>query len=1192
MKVISPIHALRSDDYVGALERKIAAVPTSTEAGRQAILRSLVDSLPDTQNLALCCDKILLIQCRKLLKKTREEAVSRAVGLIKRQCLNIRRAERFLDQVRCPAIDLEKIDARISDLETGQLSIINFADTPHNERYRLQVEKDRQGKVAWEGILTFVQHLFAFGQTAGPESRSFVNLVEALIWDERRYLQGEYWTWGLFTRGDHGVTERISLNLFLGGTGQTALLASPIQGSEDGDRFRLSILNAKESAKKYINDLTSDALTIGSEFDSMLRIGHNTEPQELRGGSAGLPIAVMMVAQLIHAPPIATTALTGEIDTSGNVLPVNGIREKVEAATQFGIEKVLLPTENFESLGVHTTDFPYLVPVRTLREACDHLFRDFLLENGYRAFPLSATSETREPERFYPSDVPVSSLVGRDNEMVWLHQGINRALSAKGSIILVSGEAGVGKSYLAEAAVAHARSLGMTVLRSACTSYSAVVPYLPIVDPLLRIDPPTSNPGSTEIWLNLVASLRDLLECLDDSRRDQSSMRQIRFFDIIISMFQHLMSGPGMVFLVDDLQWCDSGSLQLLQRLARHLEDKRLCILCTYRSERATAHWEESSHHLIDRFVAELPSNVVKTLRVNNLNTEQTRVMVESLLESHNIPLWLSDIIFSESEGNPLFVQEVISWWRASGIIPRNGYSLHDIDRTQISIPPKIYDLLRVRISNLKDEDREILEVAAVMGEVFDIEDVTEIIGYPSTTILRATQRLIRDHRLLNENEGNRYSFRHGKIREVTYQETTPNLRKAYHAAWCDLHLTGATRGITPSQEEIANHCMRAGREVQSLPYLQNAARRATEMCAYREATTYWERLETIYNKLTAVEADAEIELNLRLGQICYETGDYSTSAIRCKRAFRLAKLRCRPKHQGDALMRLGSIYRDRSRWETAKRLYNASLTQYHRSKDHIGTMAAKTNIGLLAYLKGDWASANTILSDALELAEECQNDKGIAICSGNLGNVAYAEGRNEEAIEFYHTSLKFNHKIRSPLGIAEIETNMGLIFERFLDWQTAADCHKRSIESLERLGSVRNLLNSYINYARVLLRLDDVTLAQSICSEMEGQLEDLGNQRLIAENKRVQALAAIRMEDFRQCQLLLRTSADICERIEDKPGYADTKEIIGEMFQLEGDIEKARAAYEDSIKLYEKCGSIGNIPSLQGRLSNLNSND
>ena len=360
-------------------------------------------------------------------------------------------------------------------------------------------------------------------------------------------------------------------------------------------------------------------------------------------------------------------------------------------------------------------------------------------------------------------------------------------------------------------------------------------------------------------------------------------------------------------------------------------------------------------------------------------------------------------------------------------------------------------------------------------------------------------------------------------------------------------------------------------------------------MCAYREATAYWEQLETIYSNLTTVETDAVIELNLRLGQIYYETGDYSTSASRCKKAFQLARSFNSPKQQGDALMRLGSIYRDRSRWETANRLYNASLSQYHRSKDNIGTMAAKTNIGLLAYLKGDWASANSILSDALELAQGCQNDKGIAICSGNLGNVAYAEGRNEEAIGFYQTSLEYNHKICSPLGIAEIETNMGLIFERFIDWQSAADCHRRSIESLERLGSVRNLLNSYINYARVLIRLGDVTLAQSICSDMESQLEDLGNQRLIAENQRVQALVAIRMKDWQRCQRLLGASADICERIEDKPGYADTKEIMGEMFQLEGDIKKARASYEESISLYENCGSIGNIPPLLERLSTLN---
>ena len=817
--------------------------------------------------------------------------------------------------------------------------------------------------------------------------------------------------------------------------------------------------------------------------------------------------------------------------------------------------------------------------------------------------PVQVGVPTAQPRDEFQTD-----LVGRSQEQERLREGVRHALTGNRQLTFLAGSEGTGKTRLAVDALKFADEQGMWTLFGSCLYHEISVPYHPFVDALsqrlqtvrtdtiparfarlrTRIleDTPEVAILMPQIWT--AQERRKLEENTPASLNPQAE--QQRLFQAIMHLMLTMAEERGVVLCVDDLHWGDSGSVQLLHYLARQLPDWKLHLIATYRPEEIEDREGAGEAPLAETIRRMTREGIGEFIELTNLDETNVRSLVHGIVGSRAVPVSITDRVYKESGGNPLFAIEVLKWWRdktrgeAEG---RDWENLEQILNDHDIAPPRVNDLIERRLSRLQDGEREILELAAVCGNRFDVNDLAKVTGNPHMKILRQLVQLERRHGIIASVERAVYQFTHGNIRDVLERELPEALRQAYHAAWSKVFLDREQAGEEILPEVLANHLFHGGDEEAALPYLKQAAERAKKMSAYREAQKYWEQVDATLSREAPVEVSKDqIEVDLHLGRIYSNQGDYEEATRRFKHAFGTAQKCGDGRAQGDALMALGAILRNQNKWDGALKLFGQALKLYEQNDDRKGIAAVFNYMASIAYWRGQWREAEEHYEKALGIFTEINETAEIASITSNLGGVAYVIGDDETAIQYYRKSAQGHQRTKNSIGMAEVDTNLGLIYERKENWGEALDHHKESVEIFERIGNNKQLWSTYINYARVLARLGDLQLADDICLKSEQMLIEIGNKRGMAEVKRVQGIIATQQEEWALAKEIFDECELMCKESKDLYGHCETIRERAMMYYQKREITTAILILQEAEKEFEKIGAHGDVAVIKQKLS------
>lgn len=375
---------------------------------------------------------------------------------------------------------------------------------------------------------------------------------------------------------------------------------------------------------------------------------------------------------------------------------------------------------------------------------------------------------------------------------------LRRADDGRGSMVLVGGEAGIGKTrFLAEL---RARAEGAArVLSGSCLEY-ARTPFGPFLDVLRELDP---------------AALPYLKVDGGKTKRQQ--------FAEIADQLGSAAQGQTLVVMIEDLHWADQATLEQLQYLAPKLDATRLLLAVTYRVD------EMQTGAACDVLGKLLRAPHVSGLTLGPLSATETRALIHAQLRTLESPA-LATIarITALAEGNPLFVEELLR-----SAIGRAAEPAGD------DLPPTLRDLVLARTRLLSEQDQRVLATAAALGREFDAEFLAAAAGRAVDEV-RDTLRRAREARLVVERRGAivAYAFRHALIREALYSELL--LEEAR-----ELHVAVATQLEARHPErvgELAYHTWAAGDAEKSIIYNVAAGDRAAAMYAFEDAVLLYER--------------------------------------------------------------------------------------------------------------------------------------------------------------------------------------------------------------------------------------------------------------------------------------------------------------------------------------------------------------
>ncbi|MGD8566468.1 MAG: adenylate/guanylate cyclase domain-containing protein [Gammaproteobacteria bacterium] len=643
-------------------------------------------------------------------------------------------------------------------------------------------------------------------------------------------------------------------------------------------------------------------------------------------------------------------------------------------------------------------------------------------DSGQQPFPAVSESAYNQ--------VP---LIGREQESALILDRLEQARAGQGQVVLLSGEAGIGKSRLVQllrevvvgddvrlfecwGSPYHKNSFlhcVMTVFHDVleldqCTSDE---------EKIQQLETPLANSGVP--LTESVPLLAELLSITIPQGRYSEpqftpQQRKQKILESLLGLVLGLATDRTVVIIVEDLHWVDPTTVELLEMLIDHVPTMNIFLVLSYRLD-FTPPWSPRSH--------------ITHISVNRLTRKQAGHMVRWICNNKELPSTVFDEIINKTDGTPFFVEELTKMVLESDMLRESGdhYELKG-PVSSLAIPSTLQDSLMARLDRL-GAAKELAQLSATLGREFAhniLKAVTE--GVYSDMEPQLSSLVF--HELLYQRglpPGASYTFRHALVHEVAYQSLLKKTRQKYHRKIAEVLATQFPEKIQENPEIMAHHCNEAGDYESAAQYWSRAGRLAIQRSANADATVHLTSALTALENLPDSEKKAETELQVQaaLGLANMLLKGYSADEVQSAygRAYELSRHTGKSSALFPILCGLWEFYLVRADLETAQDL--AIQLQNMASNNGCFVEAYRT-LGATAFWRGDLASAEQYLQRGLatEVADQTTQsmpvygqDSRVATLA-SAACVSWLTGHADRALDQIAQALSRANDINHPFSI------------------------------------------------------------------------------------------------------------------------------------------------------------------------------
>jgi tetratricopeptide (TPR) repeat protein len=492
------------------------------------------------------------------------------------------------------------------------------------------------------------------------------------------------------------------------------------------------------------------------------------------------------------------------------------------------------------------------------------------------------------------SEVP---LIGRRPEIAELtrlwaaardggERGERAPASEAARIVVVAGDAGIGKTSLAAEVARRAHDDGGVVLAGRAPE-EALTPYQPFLEalrhyfataPLSELRAVVSEYGPE--LARLVPELRRRAPDLPQAPAGETEGERYRLFEAVVGLLTAISGRAPILLVLDDLHWADRPTLLLLRHLARAPEPARLMILVAYRTE--------VTGEGLGGAVSDLRRDGLLTqLDVGGLSEPETVQLVR--MRAGEAPSHaFAHALHAETEGNPFFVEELVRHLLEAGV-RAGAASAPELQR--FGLPEGVKEMIARRLARLDAKTIEWLRVAAVIGRDFDAALLEQLVPLEEEQFLAALEEALAAGLLLESiAEPSQYSFSHTLIRETLYDGMSTHRRARIHGRVGEA-LEAA--GEQPSLSALAHHFTRAASRAdaeKAIAYARRAGEEAEAILSHEEAAEHYSRAVDVLTRFEPDDVERRCELLLLVGEARVRSGERSLSRSAFREAAALAE--------------------------------------------------------------------------------------------------------------------------------------------------------------------------------------------------------------------------------------------------------------------------------------------------------------
>jgi len=439
------------------------------------------------------------------------------------------------------------------------------------------------------------------------------------------------------------------------------------------------------------------------------------------------------------------------------------------------------------------------------------------------------------------------TFVGREREIEQLKEKLADAFSGLGSVVMVVGDAGIGKTRLLQEFATYARLRGAQVLWGAAYEGEARLPYGPFAEALRdyvsRTSVETLRQAVTEgssVLAPMAPELKAKLPDLPEPPPVAAEAEAYRLFQEVTEFLKNASTSAPLVLVLEDLQWADKGSCSLLQHLARRLAGSRLLVAISCREAEL-----EPSHPIREALPHLRRESGFWELPLKGLRESEVRELITVLAE-HEVPQPLVLALHQETEGNPFFIQETLKHLiETEALYQEEGRWTSKTAISDFGLPESVRDVMERRLAGLSEECRRLLQVGAVLGRRFSLSLAQRVAELDEEVILRAVEEALAAQVVREQRQERRtyYQFTSTLLRENLYGRLSAPRRERLHLRAAHALEEAYPDRLEDYAAELAYHYREAGEGAPAetaYRWTVKAARRALAAYAPAEAVSLY----------------------------------------------------------------------------------------------------------------------------------------------------------------------------------------------------------------------------------------------------------------------------------------------------------------------------------------------------------------
>lgn len=668
-------------------------------------------------------------------------------------------------------------------------------------------------------------------------------------------------------------------------------------------------------------------------------------------------------------------------------------------------------------------------------------------------------------------------MVGRDRELAVARAALDRLRTSNDSVLLIEGDAGMGKSRFVAEVLRDAAGRGVPVVCGQAEALSRTTSYLPwrsIWRELIEFDEERSE---AEQIRHLESVLHDVDPALvpraplldvvlglpipdnDVVRHFDAKLRKTSLESLLADVLVHLLTRPRVI-LLEDVQWADPLSLDLLDAVVRRTAGLPVLYLLSCRPDRAEGL----------RTITEWSSTEVLGL------TELDDVGIEQVVSAKTEQIFgggatvsaaLLSLVLERSQGNPFYAEELVNYVRRLGLDPSDGDAVG-----RMEVPDSLNAIVLSRIDAMEEPPRQSLKVASILGREFRADAVGEVHGSLGGRgdVLRHLEACRVNDLLVPEDDGLvDWLFRHAITREVAYESIPHAVRAPMHERAGDVlaNVPGMPLDV------LAHHYWHSDNDDQKRRYLRLAGDAARASYANEAAIAHYERLVTLLHE------SEKSEVLLALAGVLELVGEWGRAEATAEQARQLAADSGDDSQAAWAQVSMAELARKQGRLDDAVELLVRAGSTFERCAEAAGSARVFHLRGTIAAQCGDLVGARRHYEASRDIREAIADLGGLAAILSNLGIVAEYEGRIDDCARHHAEALRLRRELGDRWAVGNSSTNLGMAAMMQRRFGEARDLFEESMRLNVEVGDTWHIALAHHNLANAHRDLGDAPAAR-----------------------------------------------------------------------------------------------------------------